>query len=459
MKRIRLFLIGFSLSVVLLVVGVASATATRFTRPLNTLERTTSSIPKILSALDMPIEPIPHPILSDVRIRRAIAYCTNKDALLASIYPALTPEERQALTADTFVPTTSWAYTPPATTYSYNPTIGQNLLTEAGWILLPGAEYRTKDGRELVLTLNTTTSPTRVTYLSVFEAQMKACGIRVIRNHQPASWFFGSNTGLSVRDFELAVFAWVAGDDPGGRTIYACDQIPLPANNWSGQNFMGWCNEAASNAIVQASNTELPQDQRKAFYATFINLFAEDIPSLPLFFYQGSTTWEHIDFNLQTFAQEFDVTTGGATFTATDYSGNQDTISAPSEAVTQTVTLRYYPLVASAHPKPASKIIKSFRLGAYVNGVPLNNFSFSQPITLTVSYTATDITDIDEPTLALYYWDSGSNVWLDASETCPEADQYKKLDPIQNLFEVRVCHLTEFGLIGGKNIYLPLIMR
>jgi hypothetical protein len=36
----------------------------------------------------------PHPILSDVRVRQAIAYCTDKAGLLASVYPSLTPAQR-----------------------------------------------------------------------------------------------------------------------------------------------------------------------------------------------------------------------------------------------------------------------------------------------------------------------------------------------------------------------------
>ena len=37
----------------------------------------------------------PHPILSDVRVRQAIAYCTNRPELIASVYPWL-PEEKQS---------------------------------------------------------------------------------------------------------------------------------------------------------------------------------------------------------------------------------------------------------------------------------------------------------------------------------------------------------------------------
>jgi hypothetical protein len=85
---------------------------------------------------------------------------------------------------------------------------------------------------------------------------------------------------------------------------------------------------------------------------------------------------------------------------------------------------------------------------------------FSKPITITVRYNDADIVNIfDENSLVLYYWDGAS--WQDASTTCPPVDQYKHLDTTQNLVEVRICDLSEFGLIGTKSyrVYLPLIMR
>jgi ABC-type transport system substrate-binding protein len=36
----------------------------------------------------------PHPIVSDLRVRQAIAYCTDKEELLASVYPLLSEEQR-----------------------------------------------------------------------------------------------------------------------------------------------------------------------------------------------------------------------------------------------------------------------------------------------------------------------------------------------------------------------------
>ena len=92
------------------------------------------------SAVAEPVEPVSHPILSDVTVRRAIAYCTDKDALVAFVYPDLSPQQRQGLIAETFVPTNSWAYSPPSVIYAYNPVMGQSLLDQAGWTLPVGSQ-------------------------------------------------------------------------------------------------------------------------------------------------------------------------------------------------------------------------------------------------------------------------------------------------------------------------------
>ena len=116
------------------------------------------------------------------------------------------------------------------------------------------------------------------------------CGVQIIPTHAPASWWFGDTTGLARRDFELGAFAWVGQTEPAGRSLYACDQIPLPSNNWEGQNYMGWCNETASKAIVQATNTLLRED-RVAAYNIVQQEFAKDVVSIPVFQRAEAEAW------------------------------------------------------------------------------------------------------------------------------------------------------------------------
>lgn len=223
----------------------------------------------------------PHPILSDVRVRKAIAYCTNREELVRSVYGFL--DDPTSLLMDTNIPKDHWAYNDNTEKYPFDPERGAALLDEAGWTLAEGATFRTNaDGDVLALRFTTTNAQFRITWAAVFESNMADCGIQIIRLHAPGSWWFGSSTGLRRRDFELGAFAWVGEPDPDVQTLYACDQIPLPSNNWNGQNYMGWCNETASNAVKRGGNS-LDRDERIAAYAEFQVEFAKDMISLPLF--------------------------------------------------------------------------------------------------------------------------------------------------------------------------------
>ena len=233
----------------------------------------------------------PHPLLSDVRVRQAIAHCIDRDALIAAVYTYVPDDVKASLRMDSNLPKTHWAYGGPYTDYEFNVEGAGALLDEAGWTMDESSGYRVNaDGDTLELTLTTTNAQFRQTWAAVVEQQLAACGILLIRQHTPASWWFGDTTGLARRDFELGAFAWVGQADPGGRTLYACDQIPVPANNWEGQNGMGWCNELASQNIVLATNT-LEREARVAAYDIVQEEFAKDMVSLPLFQRAEAEAW------------------------------------------------------------------------------------------------------------------------------------------------------------------------
>ena len=225
-----------------------------------------------------------HPILGNIKIRQAIAHCTDRDQLIAVSYPFISEEERAKLRMDTWIPKTSPFYANPNNVdYTFDITGGGKLLDEAGWKLPEGGNIRENaNGEPMQLAFATTNASFRQTWATVFEKQMAACGIVIKRSHVPGSIWFGGASGLRRRDFELGAFAWVGEPDPGGQTIYSCDNIPTPANNWQGQNYMGWCDKEADAAIKLANNT-LNVDERKKAYATHQDLFVKNMVSIPLF--------------------------------------------------------------------------------------------------------------------------------------------------------------------------------
>ena len=232
----------------------------------------------------------PHPILSDAKVRQALAYCIDRESLIASVYPYV--EDGTTLEMDSFLPKTHWAYGGPYPDMPmYDPDAGKAMLEEAGWTQADGAPVRTNaNGDSLVLKFTTTSAQFRQTWSAVMIQNLADCGVQIIPTYAPASWWFGDTTGLARRDFELGAFAWVGQADPAGRTLYACDQVPLPSNNWEGQNYMGWCNPTASDAIVKANNT-LVRDERIAAYNTVQQEFAKDVVSIPVFQRAEAEAW------------------------------------------------------------------------------------------------------------------------------------------------------------------------
>ena len=409
------------------------------------------------------LQPLPHPILSDVNMRRAVAYCTDKDALIAAAYPLLNASERAELVADGFIPKDSWAYVTPATVYPYDPDAGRTLLEGAGWLLPAGEDIRMMEGKQLALTLRTTDAALRLDFMPVFETQMRACGIRVIRNHEPPEQAFAK---LPWREFELFEFAWMMDpDEPGGVELYACDQIPAPENDWSGLNCMGWCNQDASQEISLASDTTLSEAKRITHYQNFIDLFAEDVPSLPLFWREGATSFEHIDFNFGTYLQQVDVVPDAEALLAyKHYHWTEGTVAFPAGAVTEDVSIGYYPQVNSLQPLPEGMVsFDPFHLTVFKEGIAQDAYALEEPVTVTVVYPPVVGMRcqgcVDEATLALYVWDG--EAWEEAQNTCPPDSRYENLLMESNTYQVNVCHLSEFIMMGTPAYwaYLPMAVR
>ncbi|MGC8874587.1 MAG: ABC transporter substrate-binding protein, partial [Chloroflexia bacterium] len=168
------------------------------------------------------------------------------------------------------------------TIYTYDPTRAAELLEEAGWVLADDG-FRYKDGNRLSLNLYIVAGqPQRERIAERLRADMAALGMEIKIVRVPEETWYGEQSPLTRRAFDLIAFAWVPGLEPDGWANYACDQIPSEANGWSGQNYMGWCNGTATSALAQLDR-KLKREDRKALYRVVQQQFTADVPSLPLF--------------------------------------------------------------------------------------------------------------------------------------------------------------------------------
>lgn len=222
----------------------------------------------------------PHFALSDINVRKAIAYGTDRQAMVDNIYAG------RSSVMNTMIPQShAWAYAGDEniTIYPYDPEQAKTLLEESGWVDSNGDGIREKDGKNLSLKINFTAgNAMRERFGQLFQQNMKDIGIDIVIEPLPGSVWFADDGPLNHKDYELGEFAWVGEADPGGESLYRCDNIPTPANNWNGQNTMGWCNDAADKAVRDANNT-LIQSERAAAYLILQQEFSKDMVSLPLF--------------------------------------------------------------------------------------------------------------------------------------------------------------------------------
>ncbi len=86
-----------------------------------------------------------NPLVSDIRVRRALLHAVNAKEIVATLFSANYPQ------AKSIIASTAQGYVDQSAKLTYDPVLAAKLLDEAGWTLGPKG-IRQKDGKELVLT-------------------------------------------------------------------------------------------------------------------------------------------------------------------------------------------------------------------------------------------------------------------------------------------------------------------
>lgn len=219
------------------------------------------------------------PILQDIRVRHAIAHAIDREAIARELYG----EYGQVL--DSWIVPGQWAAAPPdqLTRYPFDLELARRKLDEAGFLDTNGDGLREVGGQPFTLNLLTTqSSPVRLAAARKISENLQALGIGVSLQEVPTTALYSSEGPLFRRTFETALFAWIAGTDPRGWERWSCAGVPSSANNWTGNNFPGWCFFEADRAIRTAT-TSLDPAEREAAYLRQQQLFTQELPVLPLF--------------------------------------------------------------------------------------------------------------------------------------------------------------------------------
>ena len=218
-----------------------------------------------------------NPILADVRVRRALIHGIDRQGMVARLF-----DGKQSV-AHTSVNPLDWVYDPTVSGYAYDPARAGALLDAAGWATKRNGIRQNAAGEPLRLEIMTTAgNRSRELVQQVLQSQWKALGVDVRIRNEPARVFFGQT--VNERRFTaMAMFAWISAPESVPRSTLHSDHIPSAANNWAGQNYTGYSNPEMDR-LVEDIAVELNRDKRRALWQQLQRLYAEDAPTIPLYF-------------------------------------------------------------------------------------------------------------------------------------------------------------------------------
>ena len=208
------------------------------------------------------------PFFQETEVRQALLYALDRQSIIDQVLAG------QALVAHGPLLPDNWAYDDDIQHYDYDLDKAVALLKEAGWELpYMGPAVRRKSERPLSFKLLTSSEPERVGVAEMLAKQWALVGAKVtVKTASPAE----VREALETRNFDAILIHITAPGDPDPYPFWHQEQIE------NGQNYAGFNHRHLSEVIEQARVTVNPERRRQLYYE-FQEIFAQEVPSLPLY--------------------------------------------------------------------------------------------------------------------------------------------------------------------------------
>ena len=206
------------------------------------------------------------PVVSDRRVRHAIGYATNRDAIVKYLRRGL------ANPATGLLPPQAWAYEPGIFTFSYDPEKAKQILDEAG--------YRDPDGDgplpRLRLSLKISTNEEVRLQSTVIQQDLRRVGIDLdVRSYEFATVFADILKG----NFQIMSLQWVGGaviDPDILRRVFHSTQVPPAGFN------RGYYMNPEVDRLIDLASAAIGEAERKKYYGAAQRVIAEDAVYVPI---------------------------------------------------------------------------------------------------------------------------------------------------------------------------------
>jgi len=212
---------------------------------------------------------------SDVLVRKAVANAIDREAIAR----AACGQEEAVM--QSWVSSSSWAYTPVLLGYRYDSHHAIELLEEAGYAIEKEGPARRK-GESLYIKMCVAVGDKRRQHVAtLIENYLEAAGFEVSIEMVHPALLFSSPGPLLEHNYDLALFSWQGEGEPDGVELWHSDSVPKAENDWWGDNFSGWSNPRSDSVLERAVSLGL-QEERQKWYTVQQQIYAEDLPSVPL---------------------------------------------------------------------------------------------------------------------------------------------------------------------------------
>ena len=204
-----------------------------------------------------------NPLLRDVRIRQAVNWAIDKQAIAAIAMDGLAPAGTSLLSpVDTFF---HWNV-PPAEQYSYDPAKAKQILDDAGYKMGPNGVRVAPNGKPLKFRLAALNQyPMDISAAQKISAYLKDVGIGITLQVMDENAF--TNANYDNADDDLYIWSWTADIDPGYiLSVFTTDQILNSSDSEYANPVYDKLYTAQAQAVIPAERKRIIDQMQQILY-------------------------------------------------------------------------------------------------------------------------------------------------------------------------------------------------
>jgi peptide/nickel transport system substrate-binding protein len=227
--------------------------------------------------------------MDDPKVREALAYAIDRQAVIDAIIKLNNPEA-EVNNCMNWLPTVGDYCQPDFAKFTYDPAKSISILESDGYdcSAVPDGPC-TKNGAPLSLIYSVNAGNTRrETTQTLLTQQAIPAGFEFVVKNYESGVYFGDVGPKGTSHF--MDYAQGGSPDPTVTSVLGCDFRPTEANGYSGANWTQWCNQEASDLMVQADQAIDPAERLTLSNQIGV-IEAQDVMSLPLYILPSVSVW------------------------------------------------------------------------------------------------------------------------------------------------------------------------